>query len=456
MREFETASKEIDKANEKAEKSCGIQAAVQYKLATLPEPAKTDRRFGRYEKAVQILQGALRSANIAVGHIELVRVEGELGVALRAWEKMNKAVEQLTEHIRLAEEVGNGLWKSIGFSRLSACYLVQNKKREAKDAALGGFNPQEVMKGLVLQGLQVQMLTRVEEMRTEAQSRREYREILQEKLRPKLLDGNTLRDIRKVYETTLTKNEERARMCDELKFMRYPTFESPGEIPRSDVKTSVFKTGSTDEGGEIDRLIFFSYRWAGEIESDDENHTQNARMDYVCINQDDPTAGIATLPMILIQCDAVISLVDGQYYGRAWCTVEVHLIQTLQNLYGLYTWFKFGATGSGQGIGGGAANEALSPDGRRIKYGEVAKKSCSVEEAHGLLVVDPVEEALAGTDQDGADHQPQLVDEAVLYQRAEELEAGVDDDVLFASCFSVETSFTTWPFRAVELFQSRS
>src|ERR1700716_4441499 len=49
-----------------------------------------------------------------------------------------------------------------------------------------------------------------------------------------------------------------------------------------------------------------------------------------------------------------------------------------------------------------------------------------VEEAHGLLVAGLPEEALASPEDDRVDHQPQLVDQVVLHQRAHELTAGGD------------------------------
>jgi hypothetical protein len=39
--------------------------------------------------------------------------------------------------------------------------------------------------------------------------------------------------------------------------------------------------------------------------------------------------GISSLPLIVAQCDAIISLVDDTYYSRAWCAVEVLLMQTM-------------------------------------------------------------------------------------------------------------------------------
>jgi hypothetical protein len=44
--------------------------------------------------------------------------------------------------------------------------------------------------------------------------------------------------------------------------------------------------------------------------------------------------------MNLAQCDAMISLVDEQYYDRSWCCVEVILLQTLQKAYGVHLWYE--------------------------------------------------------------------------------------------------------------------
>ena len=62
------------------------------------------------------------------------------------------------------------------------------------------------------------------------------------------------------------------------------------------------------------------------------------------------------------------------------------------------------------------------------EVGEALTDGLGVEEAHGLLVAGLAEEALAGTEHDREDDQPQLVDQVVLDQRAPELIAGVDDD----------------------------
>ena len=51
--------------------------------------------------------------------------------------------------------------------------------------------------------------------------------------------------------------------------------------------------------------------------------------------------------MILSQCNAVISLVDDRYYTRAWCSLEVLMVQTLTRSYGLHLWYEHVAAGDG-------------------------------------------------------------------------------------------------------------
>ena len=52
-----------------------------------------------------------------------------------------------------------------------------------------------------------------------------------------------------------------------------------------------------------------------------------------------------------------------------------------------------------------------------------------VDEAHVFRAAGLAEESFASTEHERVDHQPQLVDEVVLYQRVHELKAGIDDDV---------------------------
>ena len=46
--------------------------------------------------------------------------------------------------------------------------------------------------------------------------------------------------------------------------------------------------------------------------------------------------GVSALPLIVAQCDAVISLVDEIYPKRAWCAVELYITQTLRRSYSIH------------------------------------------------------------------------------------------------------------------------
>jgi hypothetical protein len=46
--------------------------------------------------------------------------------------------------------------------------------------------------------------------------------------------------------------------------------------------------------------------------------------------------------MLLAQCNAVISIVDDtDYYTRAWCALEIVMIQTLEKSYQKHKWYEY-------------------------------------------------------------------------------------------------------------------
>src|SRR5262249_83124 len=63
------------------------------------------------------------------------------------------------------------------------------------------------------------------------------------------------------------------------------------------------------------------------------------------------------------------------------------------------------------------------------EVGNTVTEDLGVDAVHGFLVAGLAEEALAGPEHEREDLQPQLVDEVVLDQRAQELEAAGDDDL---------------------------
>ena len=46
------------------------------------------------------------------------------------------------------------------------------------------------------------------------------------------------------------------------------------------------------------------------------------------------------LPLAVVQCDAMISLMDDDYWHRAWCAVEVTLMRELIHSCHLYNWWE--------------------------------------------------------------------------------------------------------------------
>ena len=58
------------------------------------------------------------------------------------------------------------------------------------------------------------------------------------------------------------------------------------------------------------------------------------------MDQDHQRPGVAALPMNLAQCNAMISLIDEEYYERSWCCIEVLMMQTLRKAYGIHQWYE--------------------------------------------------------------------------------------------------------------------
>ncbi|KIO11996.1 hypothetical protein M404DRAFT_19820 [Pisolithus tinctorius Marx 270] len=259
------------------------------------------------------------------------------------------------------------------------------------------FNGDSAMEALVLEGLRRQMdgVMKKEVARRQDETKlwKGYRELLQE-LRPLLLSSNNnqnaLQDVRRVYADALAVDAEKAGQFDVLKSVCFTDFLHFGKIPRSSDKLS--GTGDSlvrpyrpkvqydDEPADTaDVVIFFSYCWINKGPGtardtpDDSDNTQYKRMvnaiesflrlhpsvnkervriwvDYACVDQDNPAPGVAALPMIIAQCDALISLVDDAYYTRAWCSVEAMMVQTLRRSYSHHMWYEHVLSDSGGGI----------------------------------------------------------------------------------------------------------
>nr|POE54334.1 inhibitory regulator protein bud2/cla2 [Quercus suber] len=61
-----------------------------------------------------------------------------------------------------------------------------------------------------------------------------------------------------------------------------------------------------------------------------------ASIDQIDKDVDGKQRGINALPLIVAQCNAIVSLVDETYFERAWCVVEAQMMQILRDSYGLH------------------------------------------------------------------------------------------------------------------------
>lgn len=223
----------------------------------------------------------------------------------------------------------------------------------------------------------------------EARLRKHYREVFQDQMRPILLSRkeDSLHQIRETYATAIDKDVDLARSFDRLSFVKYNDFKAFTRFPRSsDGLTNVFDPATNSSTAQ--HIVFISYRWVNRDPwaryPDNEENEQYHRIlraveeylrlyptisldnlaiwiDFACIDQDHPMPGISALPLIIAQCNALISLVDEQYHQRAWCSVEVMMIQALRERYKLHAWYEHVEEGKGQGdLRSGSVN--LKPD----------------------------------------------------------------------------------------------
>ena len=115
-------------------------------------------------------------------------------------------------------------------------------------------------------------------------------------------------------------------------------------IPRShEAKALVVDIGSLNE--KKDRIFLFSHRWLQPREGkpDDAQHTKAHALaefatwfcdfyhvgrdayfwvDFCCVDQDSPAAGITALPLYVAACGGVAIFETPDYENRAWCRVE--------------------------------------------------------------------------------------------------------------------------------------
>ncbi|OQV09935.1 Tetratricopeptide repeat-containing protein isoform 2 [Cladophialophora immunda] len=240
------------------------------------------------------------------------------------------------------------------------------------------FGMDVVMEGIILEGLRLTLKGDIEgeilKRQYESRLRKTYRELFHDKMRPVLLKGgaDTLQNLRTVYAAALAARDQEAmkQRFGTLKCVRYSDFLRCGGLPRYCDGVAIDLSSELHPPQRVasEFIIFFSYRWInneGDISlPDDAENTQYHRMvhatqdflkihsevnpdrlciwlDYACIDQDDPTPGVTALPLLLAQCNAVISLVDDDYYRRAWCVLETVMIRTLEKSYQKHKWYEY-------------------------------------------------------------------------------------------------------------------
>ena len=168
--------------------------------------------------------------------------------------------------------------------------LVDEQGYKALDYAT--FNDDTEAVGIILRGLRRTLGGDVEQQlaqrQLEAKLRKGYRELFQELMRPVLSRGrsdNAVQELRRVYAATLAADEEKKRMFDHLKYVRYSDFVRSGKVPRYDenlVHESKVDGEQNHLSDAADFIVFFSYRWikreSGSAMPDDSNNTQYRRM----------------------------------------------------------------------------------------------------------------------------------------------------------------------------------
>ncbi|KAF2173554.1 hypothetical protein M409DRAFT_15834 [Zasmidium cellare ATCC 36951] len=232
---------------------------------------------------------------------------------------------------------------------------------------------------------------RLDKRLEEARLRKHYREIFQDQMRPVLLSrkDDSLHRIRQTYASAIDSNIDFSKSFDRLKFVKYADFLTFNHFPRSnDGLTQKFNPKATNAASQ--HIVFISYRWVNRnpwarYPDNAENkqyhrillaiseyltlhpslHPSNLGIwiDFACIDQDAPMPGISALPLIIAQCDALISLVDEQYHQRAWCSVEVMMVQALRERYGVHVWYEHVLEG---GLRRGSRELKPEPGGKEL------------------------------------------------------------------------------------------
>lgn len=157
------------------------------------------------------------------------------------------------------------------------------------------YNGDSATTAIIEKGLQAQILREggnvveeIAQLKYEANLRKGYRDIFQDKMRPVLLQRDqhsTLQALRQTYATCLAEDCQKRSTFDGLKYVLYTDFVRCGRLPRS----SDGYTQEVIQGQDVPQglyVLFISYRWIGKGSAkdvldpspDDSVHTQYRRM----------------------------------------------------------------------------------------------------------------------------------------------------------------------------------
>ena len=378
----------INQLNERVDRARALKAAVhtagERQYASTLEAIGLARLSlcysaqGEFGMAIQLAQESLKITSVVQDPAVVAISRFFYGRALLCNGERTLALEQLninkgcTCAIALSKEPSEQNCQFLReLSDAGADFsIVDDQGYTALDHAI--FSGDERCVEIVLSALQQRLSgsvnTDVDSLVREAKIRKGYREIFQGGMRSILLGHNPhgLYDVRRVYADALAQDGEKNRLFDPLKYVPYTRFSTLGRFPRSSDGMTEHVTTSTRDS-DVNFIIFFSYRWINPdpwaTTPDDVENTQYLRsiaavkdvlklrpdldvnalgiwVDFACIDQDNPMPGIAALPLAILQCDALISLVDDNYHDRAWCSVELMMVQALKKSYNLHSWFE--------------------------------------------------------------------------------------------------------------------
>ncbi|KAH8126941.1 hypothetical protein FP744_10007668 [Trichoderma asperellum] len=305
--------------------------------------------------------------------------DGQVGKALEQWNAPSgtcsaamalckEPSKEHNEHLQLMADAGVNFdaYDEQGFSALD--HAVLSDSPHAREAIPIVEKALRSALQLTSEDVDKEILIR----KRQAELRRQYRTIFQEHMRPVLRkkSSGAFSELRKIYARFISQDTKERRMFSRFHYMRYTDFVNYGKLPISTsglAKQFSDGMGETLEPKEDDFVIFISYRWIGGGNGpDDDSGTQWRRiinavekfkkvnphldpgclglwLDYFCVDQVDgqeKERGVDALPLAVMQCNAMISLVDETYYERAWCAVEVMLMRAIVESYGLHQWWE--------------------------------------------------------------------------------------------------------------------